>query len=87
MEDLIDLANQKIYHDNTTDIYLIAARRYSFWMIYETYDEYKHVKKEMQQEKEKADMVIKEFPEDKQTKIREIIELYKWKEDNYGREK
>jgi len=84
MERLYDLANQKIYYDNTTDIYLIAARRYSFWMLHERYPENQALKIDILAEIAKADEVIRKFGEEKQAKIREVIELYEWKDKNYG---
>ena len=84
MERLYDLANQKIYHDNTTDIYLIAARRYSFWMLHERYPENQAFKLDILAEMAKADETIRQFGEDKQAKIREVIALYEWKDKNYG---
>ena len=84
MERLHDLANQKIYHDNTTDIYLIAARRYSFWMLHERYPENQAFKRDILAEMAKADEAIRQFEEDKQVKIREVIELYEWKDTHYG---
>lgn len=84
MEHLHSESSRKIYHDNTTDLYLIAARRYAFWFLHETYEENKLFKKEIQEEIKKADEKIKQFDEENQKKIREIIELYKWKDKNYG---
>jgi len=84
MEHLHSESSRKIYHDNTTDLYLIAARRYAFWFLHETYEENKLLKKEIKEEIKKADEKIKQFDEENQKKIREIIELYKWKDKNYG---
>jgi len=84
MEFLHSESSRKIYHDNTTDLYLIAARRYAFWFLHKTYEENKLFKKEIQEEIKKADEKIKQFDEENQKKIREIIELYKWKDKHYG---
>ena len=72
MEDLRDLMRIKVYHDNTTDIYLIAARKYSFWSLYKEYNEYKLLKDEIDKELAQIDEEISSFNEDKQKKIREI---------------
>ena len=84
MEHLYSESSRKIYHDDPTDLYLIAARRYAFWFLHETYEENQLFKKEIQEEIKKADEKIKQFDEDNQSKIREIIELYKWKDKHYG---
>ena len=73
MEHLHSESSRKIYHDNTTDLYLIAARRYAFWFLHETYEENKLFKKEIQEEIKKADEKIKQFDEENQKKLEKLL--------------
>ena len=56
-------------------------------MLHERYPENKAFKLDILAEMAKADEAIRQFGEDKQAKIREVIALYDWKDKNYGSSK
>ncbi len=85
MDALEQLGREKVYYDNTVDYHLIIARWTAFWKIYKDYDENKEIKDEIQKKIEEQEEKIKELNEDVRKKINEVVELYLWKEKNYGR--
>ena len=82
--------NDKVYwgvcHDSTDplDINLILARKYCFWLFHETYPEYKLIKSRIKLNKNAVKAIINKKSEKDRKLIDEHIELYQWKEDNYG---
>ena len=82
--------NDKVYwgvcRDSTDplDINLILARKYCFWLFHETYPEYKLIKSRIKLNKNAVKAIINRKSEKDRQMIDEHIELYQWKEDNYG---
>ena len=82
--------NEKVYwdipHDSTdpSDINLILARKYCFWLFHETYPEYKPIVRRIKFNKNAVKAIIDKKSEEDKKIIDEHIEIYQWKEDNYG---
>jgi hypothetical protein len=76
--------NEKVYWDEPTDKLLILARTYCFWLFHETYPEYKPIKAQIKLNKNTVKVIIDRKSEKERKQIDEHIELYQWKEDNYG---
>ena len=82
--------NDKVFWDvcrdstDPSDINLILARTYCFWLFHENYPEYKLIKSRIKFNKNAVKTIIDRKSEKDRKKIDEHIELYQWKEDNYG---
>jgi hypothetical protein len=76
--------NEKVFWDEPTDKHLILARKYCFWLFHETYPEYKPIKAQIRFNKNAVKVIINRKSEKDRKQIDEHIELYQWKEDNYG---
>jgi hypothetical protein len=84
VNEITEKFNEKVYWDEPTDKLLILARTYCFWLFHENYPEYKLIKSRIKFNKNAVKTIIDRKSEKDRKIIDEHIELYQWKEDNYG---